>query len=211
MDKATLQLLAKCKLIHIEPSPRLTEALEGVLHEDGILDIRHLPSAGRIAEKPPTLDTDVILIDFDHDVADGLDLVHGLRTGQHDADPFMVIVGTQSDTSRELVGEEVRAGLDIILKKPFSAADLIDHIGMLARRPRRFALAKSYIGPDRRDNPRIGTEWETFIAPNRLTLRAGDRLKTDDVSNWLTAWRGMVADLDADRPIMDRLPVPIFL
>jgi|GEM_PF-3003569 len=210
MDKAALDLLAKCHILHIEPSVKLTEALEGMLREDGILNIQHIASTQDVAAHPLSLETDILLIDFDHDVDAGIDLVRDIRMGRQKADPFLLTIGMQSDTDSRLVKQEARVGLDVILKKPFSTADLIDHIAPFATKPRRFALSKNYVGPDRRGKERLGAEGDIHIVPNRLKLRAGDRFTVQDAEHWLLSWRQMVEDMEAGRMIVDRLPISFF-
>lgn len=128
-------------------------------------------------------DVDLVLINWSG-AWDGLiALVRAIRHKQRSPDPFVAIVVVSPTLSVSNVTAALDAGVNSLVRAPFSGADIQRQLALLAR-PVRFIDAANYFGPDRRSaSAPVTPEMEArFGAPCRViegedidTMRAACR------------------------------------
>lgn len=76
-------------------------------------------------------------------------LVRAIRHKENSPDPFVAIVVVSSALNASNAQAALDAGVNSLMRVPFSAADIQRQLAVLAR-PARFIDAPNYFGPDRR-------------------------------------------------------------
>ncbi len=93
---------------------------------------------------------DLIIVDYQMPVLDGIDFVRLVRKGADSPNPYVPIVMLTAHADREHVIAARDAGVSEFLRKPVTATSLYERIVAIIERPRLFIRTKSYLGPDRR-------------------------------------------------------------
>jgi hypothetical protein len=88
---------------------------------------------------------------------------------------------TAWNAEQSFVRKIVDAGADVLVMKPFAAAQLYTKIDFLCSDRPPFVVTSSYIGPDRRKSSR-GDDFPSFNVPNTLTDRLnGERFDREEL------------------------------
>jgi DNA-binding response OmpR family regulator len=113
-----------------------------------------------------------------------LDMIQALRGGATGYNPFIVIIVTTWDKSKELVRQVLNCGADDLILRPFSTGILASRIDTHTLRRKGFVITYDYIGPDRRFDPERLTTG-LFQPPNSLKMKAVERLSPEQVTQRL--------------------------
>lgn len=115
----------------------VTEAADGA---DALKELRHFAA-------------DIIILDWNMDPLDGLDLTRMVRQPNDSANPFVPIIMLTGHTEMKRVMEARDSGINEFLAKPVSAKRLYERIKSVIEKPRPYIEVKgmaAYFGPDRR-------------------------------------------------------------
>jgi PleD family two-component response regulator len=93
---------------------------------------------------------DLLIVDWEMEESDGLELVRRVRHDESTPDRFMPIImlTAHSELPRIVVARD--AGINEFIIKPLSPAILFKRLDAVIEHPRQFIRIKSYFGPDRR-------------------------------------------------------------
>ncbi len=110
-------------------------------------------------EELGTNPVDFLIIDFAMPGMDGVQVARQLRRTREAASSMSPIILMTAHTDRRRIEEARDAGINEILMKPVSPKALVERIGFIIERPRRYIRAPFYVGPDRRrrDDPKLAT------------------------------------------------------
>lgn len=86
--------------------------------------------------------------------------------------PYVAMVVTTWEATRDRVARVTNCGADSMLIKPFSPRQLLDRVEALIEGRRRYVVTADYVGPDRRRQPREGARIPLIDVPNTLRLKA---------------------------------------
>lgn len=93
---------------------------------------------------------DIIILDYNMDLLDGLDFVRLVRTGEDSPSPFVPVIMLTAYSERSRVMSARDAGVTEFCRKPINAIELYRKIREVIERPRDFVRTSTYFGPDRR-------------------------------------------------------------
>ena len=93
---------------------------------------------------------DVIIVDYQMDMLDGLEFTRMVRTAKDSRDPYVPIILLTAYTERSRVIAARDAGVTEICAKPLTANQLWVKLAAVINSPRPFVRGKSFFGPDRR-------------------------------------------------------------
>lgn len=93
---------------------------------------------------------DMVVVEAELPDMTGSELIHWIRREQKEPLRFVPILVLSGYTQLRMLSETRDSGANLVLKKPLSAQALFDRIAWLARTPRAYIEAGSYVGPDRR-------------------------------------------------------------
>lgn len=98
----------------------------------------------------PRLKADIILLDWNAHPVNGEAFVRQLRRAEHPALAETPVVAIIANADRETVFAARDAGVNVVLLRPFSAAQLLDKVMWTLGQDTPFIRSEFYIGPDRR-------------------------------------------------------------
>lgn len=93
--------------------------------------------------------------------------------------PFINIIVTLWDTTRDNVLEGIQSGADDILSRPMSANQLADRVQGLIVSRKPFIVTEDYLGPERRQIVRGQSQASHMVVPNSLKAKVEDRPELD--------------------------------
>lgn len=93
---------------------------------------------------------DLIIVDYQMDLLDGLDFIKLVRTGDDSPTPFIPIIMLTAYSERSRVLAARDAGVTEFCNKPVNAHELLRKLVSVIDHPRDFVRTASYFGPDRR-------------------------------------------------------------
>jgi len=112
---------------------------------------------------------DLIFLDAKEDTAEVFRLITDIRNRTASNNPFSIVIVTTFEPTQALIQRSFNAGVDDVLVKPVALKQVHDRIATLVEGRRPFIVTATYIGPDRRKNPRPGSvEVPMVTVPNPL-------------------------------------------
>ncbi|MEO1037954.1 MAG: response regulator [Pseudomonadota bacterium] len=93
---------------------------------------------------------DVIVVDYQMDMLDGLEFTRMVRTAKDSKNPYIPIILLTAYTERSRVIAARDAGVTEICAKPLTANQLWMKLAAVINNPRPFVRTKVFFGPDRR-------------------------------------------------------------
>lgn len=157
--------LSTLRCLLVEDHPQMRRLLRELLRAIGLRDIEEAEAGADALEKLSLSPFDIIVCDYMMEPIDGLELARFVRTAQDSEDPRTPIIMVTSYTSRRTIFAARDAGVNEVVVKPISPADLYTRIYAIVERPRKFVRSPNYVGPDRR---------------RRVLADTGERRRWDD-------------------------------
>jgi len=168
--KATYQ---NVDLLLVDPKAQNRSSLRHTLNDLDFCEIRFGSSIGDVLRAIETRLPDLLITDSDLQDGDVCKMIKGIRSHQIGPNPFLPIIVITWNPSSELVERVVNSGADDLLVQPISRSRLRDRINALTFNRKPFVVTATYIGPDRRKQPRPGRmEVPLVEVPNTLKARA---------------------------------------
>jgi two-component system chemotaxis response regulator CheY len=93
---------------------------------------------------------DIVILDWNMEPMDGMELTRQIRTSPESPDQFVPIIMLSGHTERARVLQARDAGVTEFMAKPVSVKALCARINAIIEAPRPFIRASGYFGPDRR-------------------------------------------------------------
>lgn len=93
---------------------------------------------------------DLIIVDYQMPLLDGLEFIRMVRTGADMKNPFVPIILLTAHTERSRIIAARDAGVTEICAKPVTAKQMWEKIVAVVNSPRPFVKTANYFGPDRR-------------------------------------------------------------
>ena len=151
-----------------EPESGLRHALRNALNREGFEDVRDFDRVGPLKESLQKTDPDLLLIDSEMDVGEADSLITDVRYNRLGKNPFIPVIVTIWEPTKEQVQRVASSGTDDMLAKPLSPAQLFDRIRVLVNNRKPFVVTSDYIGPDRRKDEDRTSTIPTIDVPNTL-------------------------------------------
>jgi CheY-like chemotaxis protein len=142
--------LHKVNVLIIDDNAHMIHIVRSMLLGFGIVktyESRDAAEAFDIARHEPI---DLIIVDHQMPILDGLEFTRLVRTGKDSRDPFIPIILLTAHTERSRIIAARDAGVTEVCAKPINAHQLWTKIAAVVNHPRSFVRSKSYFGPDRR-------------------------------------------------------------
>jgi DNA-binding response OmpR family regulator len=132
----------------VEDEESLAGLIASYLSRDGY-DVHVAQDGLEAIARARVVPPDVVVLDLGLPGADGIEVCRTLRTF---SDCYVIILTARVEEVDRLIGLSV--GADDYLTKPFSPRELVARVGVMLRRPRRFA--GGVISPDSHENLTVG-------------------------------------------------------
>ena len=141
--------ISKVKFLVVEDNPFMKALLRQILRTLGVTQIVEATEGAEGFELFKATSPDIVLLDWQMEPVDGLELTKMIRGNQSPNRYVPIIMITAySEIARVTLARD--AGVNEILVKPIAATNLFTRIRAVIERPRLFVEAETYFGPDRR-------------------------------------------------------------
>ncbi|MBT3358906.1 MAG: response regulator [Rhodospirillales bacterium] len=121
-----------------------------VLQALGTRDIGEVSNGAAALKQLEHGEPDIIIIDWEMEPVNGIELVKKIRGAQNTPLAFLPIIMLTGHSEVDRVKTARDAGVNEYVIKPFSAHGLFTRIQAVIERPRPFVKVEGYFGPDRR-------------------------------------------------------------
>ena len=142
--------LSKVSVLVIDDNAHMIHIVRSMLLGFGIsktYESRDAAEAFDITRHEPI---DLIIVDYQMPILDGLEFTRMVRTGKDSRNPFVPIILLTAHTERSRILAARDAGVTEVCAKPINAHQLWTKIAAVVNKPRSFIRARDFFGPDRR-------------------------------------------------------------
>jgi len=159
-------------LLVIDPSSSIRQALTNMLRDQGFRKISLGASLADLNTRIGHNSPDLVITDDRLPDGDLCDMIQSLRHHSVGQNPFVSIIATTWEPTREKVRRIVQTGVDDLVVKPLAPTTLIKRINEQIEHRKPFVVTSSYIGPDRRGDKERDPNIELLEVPNTLREKA---------------------------------------
>jgi CheY-like chemotaxis protein len=146
--------LDRIGILAIEGMHAMLGTLSGILRSfrfNAVTVISNSDEAwARLTKIEPRIAADIILLDWNAHPVNGEAFVRQLRRSEHHQIAETPVIAVIANADRPTVFAARDAGINAILLRPYSAAQLLDKVMWTLGQDTPFIRSESYIGPDRR-------------------------------------------------------------
>jgi len=140
----------RLKLLVVDDNAHMRKLVFAILQAFGVLQIYEADSGERAWALLPTVNPDIIILDWVMDGMSGLDLTQMIRNDPASPNRFVPIIMLSGHTSVEQVLQARDAGITEFVAKPVSVKTMMQRLVSVIENPRPFVRAPNYFGPCRR-------------------------------------------------------------
>ena len=151
--------LKRLNFLVVDDNKHMRNLVKSILGALGVRTVMEAADGADALKELRHYAADIIILDWNMDPLDGLDLTRMVRQPADSANPFVPIIMLTGHTEMKRVIEARDSGINEFLAKPVSAKRLYERIKSVIEKPRSFIEVKgmaAYFGPDRRRRPMPG-------------------------------------------------------
>jgi DNA-binding response OmpR family regulator len=200
----------RVKVLLADPDRGARDSLRTILHNSGFRRFETAVSIDDIRQAIRVVSPDLLIISTLFPDGDPCALVHAVRHHEIGNNPFLPVFMLTSDASETLVRRAIDSGVDDLLIRPVSAAQVLERLAMLATDRKPFVVTAEYIGPDRRSKKRRDDAGGVPLidAPNTLGAKASGEGGSGDVESAIAA---AAAEINIRRLKCDALQIGVLV
>ncbi|MEQ8443690.1 MAG: response regulator [Alphaproteobacteria bacterium] len=170
------------RILFGEPEASLRHALRAALNREGFEGVKDFDRFDQLKEAILKTSPDLIMLDSEMDTGEADSLITDLRYNRLGNNPFVPVIVTIWEPTRDQVKRVASSGTDDMLVKPLSPSQVFDRIKALINNRKPFVVTSDYIGPDRRKDVARGSEIPTIDVPNTLRSKVkGEKVDSADI------------------------------
>ena len=140
---------------------------------------------------------DLIIVDSDLAGGNACDLIRAIRNSRLGTNPFVPVIVTTWRNTRPRIRALIDSGADGLLIKPISFSAIQSHVNFIVNERKPFVVTSSYIGPDRRKDPKHSSAAPLIEVPN--TLKAKLRGDAPNLGELRRQIASISAQIDTER------------
>ena len=168
----------------------IRKAMRSLLIQNGFKQIIDVNNAKEVRHHARMFHPDLLIVDFDLPEDDICEIIRDIRQEKLGNDPFVPVILTVSEINSDNAPRILETGVDHVLRRPVSTADLLGRVRDLVENRKPFAVTQTYVGPDRRSKERSDPKKDKLIeVPNVI----GAKAKNDAEALSLVAHKTKVA------------------
>ena len=114
---------------------------------------------------------DLLVAAVDGQVEPLSQLIREVRSGDLEANPFLVVIVTAWELRDDLVKDVINSGADDLIGRPFSVGGFRTRLSALIESRKRFVVTANYVGPDRRKKNRSTDDPNLIDVPNSFKAK----------------------------------------
>lgn len=170
--------LSKMSALVVDDNAHMIQIIRSMLLGFGITKTYESRDAAEAFDMTQTEAIDVIIVDYQMPILDGLEFTQMVRTAKDSRNPFVPIILLTAHTERSRIFAARDVGITEICAKPINAKQLWLKIAAVVNNPRPFVRANSYFGPDRRrretEPPKKERRKDAVVVPDEADTNAQD-------------------------------------
>ncbi len=140
----------RLRVLIIDDNTHMINIVKTILRGFGIKHYYEATDAADAFDQVKSESIDLIILDYQMDLLDGLDFIKLVRTADDSPSPFIPIIMLTAYSERSRVVAARDAGVTEFCNKPINAHELFRKLVSVIDHPRDFVRTASYFGPDRR-------------------------------------------------------------
>ncbi len=140
----------KLRFLIVDDSIYMRRVMKALLHGFGAREVHEADDGASGLEMFMSQTPDVIILDWEMPLLDGLEVTRMIRNPTSSVNPFAPIIMVTGHSEKRRVTIARDAGINEFLVKPISPKALHDRIMTVVASPRPYIRTKTYFGPDRR-------------------------------------------------------------
>ena len=140
----------KLRFLVVDDNLHMRRILRTLLHGFGARDVMEAEDGAAGLEMFSSGNPDIVFLDWEMPIFDGLELVQMIRQPGANSNPFVPVIMLTGYTERTRVTAARDAGITEFLAKPVSAKGLYQRVFSVVAHPRPFIKTGTYFGPERR-------------------------------------------------------------
>lgn len=141
---------SKISVLKVVKGGKLPEILDGMLRKAGVERIFSADNLSQMFDIIREEKVDIVLIDDNPPVLDGVNLISEIRLGEDSPDCYLPVILMSRSKSIRRTSKALEAGVHTIMLQPFPASRLLSHITRCITDPPKFVCSDQYFGPDRK-------------------------------------------------------------
>lgn len=142
--------LEKLTILLAEDNKPMRGLVRDILTALGVGTVLEAADGQAAMKQLATHTVDIVILDWNMEPMDGMELTRRIRTSPESPDQFVPIIMLSGHTERARVIAARDAGVTEFMAKPVSVKALCARISAIIDNPRPFIRADGYFGPDRR-------------------------------------------------------------
>lgn len=177
MEKLKLDVV---DVLLVDPDHDSRQSIRDILYDTGF---RNLRLGRRLTELRDALVIsmpDLLIAEIELPDGDFCELVHAIRHHEIGTNPFLPVIALTGNPNPDMVKKAIECGADALLAKPVSAAQVLEHVGILIRERKPFVVTSDYVGPDRRKEAKRKSNFPMLEVPNSLKVKASGQKEEMD-------------------------------
>lgn len=142
--------LDRLRILIVDDNHHMINIVKTILRGFGVKDFLEARDAAEAFDRVKEGLVDIIIVDFQMDLLDGVDFVRLVRTGEDSPNPYVPIIMLTAYSERSRVMAARDAGVTEFCCKPVTATDVWMKLASCLDHPRPFVKSANYFGPCRR-------------------------------------------------------------
>lgn len=142
--------ISRLRFLIIDDNAYVRRIIRVLLHGFGAREVLEAEDGPAGIESFNLFNPDIVIIDWEMPILDGIAVVKLLRDGANSRNAFVPIIMCTAHSEMARVVQARDAGVTEFLAKPISAKSLYQRIANAVVNPRTFVRTADYFGPDRR-------------------------------------------------------------
>jgi CheY-like chemotaxis protein len=140
----------RLRVLIVDDNAHMINIVKTILRGFGIKHFYEAKDAAEAFDLVKSEAIDLIVLDYQMDLLDGLDFIKLVRTADDSPSPFIPIIMLTAYSERRRVIAARDAGVTEFCHKPVNAQEMFRKLVSVVDHPRDFVRTSSYFGPDRR-------------------------------------------------------------
>ncbi|WP_421879978.1 response regulator [Pacificispira sp.] len=194
-DKPSSDKSRDVRIVFGEPEAQLRHAIRAALNREGYQNVYDFDRIALLREAIVKNDPDLVVMDSEMDEREADQIITEMRYNRLGRNPFVPVIVTIWEPTREQVKRVASSGTDDLLVKPLSPTQVFERIKVLVNNRKPFVVTSDYIGPDRRKDVGRGSEIPTIQVPNTLRSKVrGEPIDRTAIENAIREAQGDIND-----------------
>lgn len=173
--------LDQVDVLMIDPDRNAQSVLRTILGNSGFRNFQVGRSIEEMRSRVDETIPDLLISECELPDGDFCDFVSSLRHHELGRNPFVSIIALTQAPNPDTVTRISNSGVDHLVVKPFSTAQIVDRILALMKSRKLFVVTSDYIGPDRRGDSKRKNSVARIAVPNTLKAKALGNVSPEDI------------------------------